>query len=185
MGRRNTRKLRNAKQLKIRYALFTEGLVMNVSTLSYCVNTCVPAMQLFRSNLSAKILREYSPSTSRRNDAAISTKRFSSLMLISIKSLMRFCGNVSLLLPLMRSLPTHASNYGCCGIPLTDERIQKHATASDSRAAADSSETRTSPQGFRLLASPRPSNEHNKPGRPSCQTRRARTLPRPCPGSSN
>ena len=27
MGRRNTRKLRNAKQLKIRYALFTEGLV--------------------------------------------------------------------------------------------------------------------------------------------------------------
>lgn len=86
MGRRNTRKLRNAKQLKIRYALFTEGLVMNVSTLSYCVNTCVPAMQLFRSNLSAKILREYSPSTSRRNDAAISTKRFSSLMLISIKS---------------------------------------------------------------------------------------------------
>ena len=27
MGRRNTRKLRNAKQLTIRYALFTEGLV--------------------------------------------------------------------------------------------------------------------------------------------------------------
>ena len=27
MGRRNTRKLRNAKQLKIRYALFPEGLV--------------------------------------------------------------------------------------------------------------------------------------------------------------
>ncbi len=136
------------------------------------------------SNLSAKILREYSPSTSKRSDAAISTERFSSLMLISIKSLMRFCGNVSLLLPLMQSLPTHASNYGCCGIPLTDERIQKLATASDSRAAIVSQGTRTSPQGSRLLASPRPSNEHNKPGRPSCRTRRARTLPRPCPGSS-
>ena len=184
MGRRNTRKSRNVKQLKIRYALFTEGLVTERQYLELLRQHLRPRMQLFRSNLSAKILREYSPSTSKRSDAAISTKRFSSLMLISIKSLMRFCGNVSLLLPLMQSLPTHASNYGCCGIPLTDERIRKLATASDSRAATVSRGTRTSPQGSRLLASPRPSNEHNKPGRPSCRTRRARTLPRPCPGSS-
>ena len=106
MGRRNTRKSRNVNNSRYVMRYSRRAWSLNVSTLSYCVNTCVPAMQLFRSNLSAKILREYSPSTSKRSDAAISTKRFSSLMLISIKSLMRFCGNVSLLLPLMQSLPT-------------------------------------------------------------------------------
>lgn len=184
MGRRNTRKSRNVKQLKIRYALFTEGLVTERQYLELLRQHLRPRHATFSIKPIGKDPSRVFTEYLKAKRGAISTKRFSSLMLISIKSLMRFCGNVSLLLPLMQSLPTHASNYGCCGIPLTDERIRKLATASDSRAATVSRGTRTSPQGSRLLASPRPSNEHNKPGRPSCRTRRARTLPRPCPGSS-
>lgn len=47
MGRRNTRKLRNAKQLKIRYALFTEGLVTERQYLELLRQHLRPAMQLF------------------------------------------------------------------------------------------------------------------------------------------
>ena len=156
---------------------------LNVSTLSYCVNTCVPAMQLFRSTYrqrSSRVFTEYLKAK-RRGD-------FDQAILVidvdqhqKLDEVLRECQSSTAVDAVVTN---HASNYGCCGIPLTDERIRKLATASDSRAATVSRGTRTSTARSRLLRFPEAVNEHNKPGRPSCQTRRARTLPRPCPGSS-
>ena len=134
MVQRDRRKSRQTKQLKKRYAVFTEGLVTESQYLEMLLKHLRPRHATFSIKPIGKdpsrVLTEYRKAKQRGDfDRAILVVDVDQHH--KLDTVLRECRSSTA----VDAIVTNPWSYGCSGMPPTDEGMQKHANASGLHAA--------------------------------------------------